>query len=118
MIYSIIEDAVAAIEDAIREHGIEVGGADLGLDPRALHRGHIISDALVVSASADRSLQYYGGFEYVAAEARVTLGRYVIYLRELDERVDGAFECFEGTNTEDDGQPSEHQEWADYDEDC
>ena len=95
MINDILETAVQAINEAIEQHGAEVTGADLGLDPRALHRGHIVDDVLIVRKSADRNLQYYGGFEYVEDAARTTIGDYVIYAREGDERINEAFECFE-----------------------
>lgn len=57
---------------------------ECGLDNRAGYRLYISPDAIAVSKSGDRSLQYYGGFEYVDDEYRQPLGEYVFYLREDD----------------------------------
>jgi hypothetical protein len=95
MLGDIIYDAEQAIADYIDKNGTEVNGRTLGLDPRALHRGWVVDDMIVVRSDADRSLQYYGGFEYVDSAARKTIGDFVFYDRNEDERVDGALECFE-----------------------
>ena len=55
----------------------------LGLDSRC--RGLYVTaaqDAIVVAAGNDRSLQYYGGFEYVDKECRIEQGGYVFYINE------------------------------------
>ena len=41
----------------------------------------------------DKSLQYYGGFEYVNKSSRQEYGNYVIY-ESSDSRVYDALECF------------------------
>lgn len=56
----------------------------VGLDLRAARQVWVGPDWLAVRADEDRSLQYYGGFEYVSNEARVCLGNYVVY-RALEE---------------------------------
>jgi hypothetical protein len=63
-----------------------VQAEDLQLDRRAAYRLWINEDCIVVDQANDRSLQYYGGFEYVDKEYRSTLGDYVIYLAD-DDRV-------------------------------
>jgi hypothetical protein len=95
MLRDIVCDAGMAVLDYVMENGTECSGADLGLDPRALHRGWVTAGAIVLHKIHDRSLQYYGGFEYVDSNAREEVGSYVIYWRHEDERVDGAIECFE-----------------------
>jgi len=72
----------------------EVLPEDLGLDRRAGYRIYVAEDGLVVSKSDDRSLQYYGGFEYVDKEYRVECGDWVFYSSE-DDRVSACLERFE-----------------------
>jgi hypothetical protein len=100
-ITDIIYDAEQAIEDYLANL-TEVSGKDLGLDPRALHQGWADNEAIIVSKSSDRSLQYYGGFEYVDTEARTVIGDYVIYTCGNDEsgRVESSMECWKETVAE------------------
>ena len=65
----------------------------IGLDCRAAHALWIGDDFIAVSRNDDRSLQYYGGFEYVDKEYRVECGEYVFYSTD-DDRVQGHHECF------------------------
>ncbi len=65
--------------------------------PRAANRLWIGSDFIAVRKHDDRSLQYYGGFEYVDKEHRTECGEYVFYSTE-DDRVQGHHECFEQEN--------------------
>ena len=58
----------------------------IGLDPRSALSLWVGSDFIAVAARDDRTLQYYGGFEYVDKECRVECGEYVFYSIE-DERV-------------------------------
>ena len=65
----------------------EVKAKQLGLDPRSFYGvAYADESAIVVSKDQDRSLQYYGGFEYVDKEYRREVGDYVFYLAE-DDRV-------------------------------
>jgi hypothetical protein len=59
---------------------------ELGLDSRAVHRLFVNEDCIVVSKDDDRTLQYYGGFEYVDKNYRIEMCDYVIYLAD-DDRV-------------------------------
>jgi hypothetical protein len=65
----------------------------LGLDRRAGYRLFVNEDCIVVSKDDDRTLQYYGGFEYVDKDYRIEMGDYVIYLAD-DERVRGHIETY------------------------
>lgn len=64
----------------------EVLPEDLGLDRRAGYRFYVTKDAIAVRVDNDRTLQYYGGFEYVDKESRVQYGEWVFYMAS-DERV-------------------------------
>lgn len=57
-----------------------------GLDRRAGFNIFITEDVIACRRSDDKSLQYYGGFEYVQDEFRSVLGDYVFYDGQ-DERV-------------------------------
>jgi hypothetical protein len=53
---------------------------DLGLDMRSFGKAYTDGwDYLIVSKSDDKSIQYYGGFEYVDKNYRREYGDYVIY---------------------------------------
>lgn len=57
-----------------------------GLDKRSGFNIFITEDVIACRRSDDKSLQYYGGFEYVQNEYRSVLGDYVFYDGQ-DERV-------------------------------
>ena len=63
----------------------------LGLDRRSASRIWVGRDFLAVPMNEDRTLQYYGGFEYVDSEYRMQLGNWVFYSIEC-ERVCGHWE--------------------------
>ena len=65
-----------------------VSAEQLGLDPRAASCLWVDDDCIVVEKQQDRSLQYYGGFEYVDKECRTEVGDYVVYFAE-NNRVRG-----------------------------
>lgn len=64
----------------------EVLPEDLGLDRRAAYRLFITDEVIAVTKNCDRTLQYYGGFEYVGKEYRQEIGDWVFYSAE-DDRV-------------------------------
>jgi hypothetical protein len=64
----------------------------LGLDPRC-GKLFVSPDCIAVYKANDRSLQYYGGFEYVDSNYRHEMGDYVFYSREAT-RVDEALETY------------------------
>jgi acyl-CoA reductase-like NAD-dependent aldehyde dehydrogenase len=74
--------------------GMERVSADkLGLDIRC-GRVYIDRDERVIVGDSARSLDYYGGFEYIKeGEGRTTIGDYVIY--NGDNRVEDCFDCLE-----------------------
>ena len=64
----------------------EVRAEDLGLDRRSAYTIWVDEDVLIVTKNEDRTLQYYGGFEYVDKNARMECGDYVVYTSD-DGRV-------------------------------
>ena len=74
--------------------GMERISADkLGLDIRC-GRVYIDRAERVIVSDSARSLDYYGGFEYIKeGEGRTTIGEYVIY--NGADRVEDCFECLE-----------------------
>lgn len=88
--YSDALDFCEAMTEAARRfvgQMTEVKAKQLGLDARAFYGvAYVDESAIVVSKDQDRSLQYYGGFEYVDKDYRREVGDYVFYLAE-DDRV-------------------------------
>ena len=64
----------------------------LGLDPRC-GKLFVSPDCIGVYKENDRSLQYYGGFEYIEKEYRHEMGDYVFYSYE-DSRVQDHLETY------------------------
>lgn len=93
-IYSLIDSINTKMERMIND--MEYVTPDkLGLDTRAAYTLSVNEDCIIVDKRNDRTLQYYGGFEYVDKEYRKELGDYVIYLGE-DDRVRGHLNRFYG----------------------
>lgn len=89
-------DLVYDLEDQIRSavnNLPEVTADKLGLDRRAAYSVWVDDDAIIVSKNEDRTLQYYGGFEYVDKDARIECGNYVIYTNNSD-RVTNCLEYY------------------------
>lgn len=82
---SVNELAAELIEDAKL-----LPASDFGLDERCgkLYMG---KDFIAVPVGRDRTLQYYGGFEYVDLDSRHVIGDFVFYHQD-DDRVDEAME--------------------------
>jgi hypothetical protein len=92
-----IDNAFEAIEAAVADLP-RVSAAKIGLDPRAGYVYVDLEDEAIVAESHNiRSLDYYGGFEYVDEDAVSTIGNYKIYSAD-SERVAGALEYFEEHN--------------------
>jgi hypothetical protein len=96
-------DDCSSILDVVDEvsYGIErfvagmprVPASRLGLDDRC-GRVYIDADQRVIVVNGSRSLDYYGGFEYIKeGEGRTTIGDFVIYSGV--DRVEDCFENFE-----------------------
>jgi hypothetical protein len=85
-LYNLMHEINEKVEDLISEEFREVTPKDVGLDSRAGYRLFINEDYIAVSKGNRRSLDYYGGFEYVDEEHVTVLGDYVFYSAD-DERV-------------------------------
>lgn len=72
-----------------------------GLDNRSGYRLFISDEGIAVSKANDRSLQYYGGFEYVEKECRIEIGEYVFYTNE-DDRVQGHIDSYYDNEADED----------------
>jgi len=87
-LYELIETIELSVERHINSHMTQITPArdNIGLDPRSAYTLYISEEAIAVHKNQDRTLQYYGGFEYVDKEFRKELGDYVFYLAD-DDRV-------------------------------
>jgi hypothetical protein len=88
----LIDNLNELVEAKVQEMAFTTAEA-LGLDPRAGYKIYVSEDCLVVAKGNARSLDYYGGFEYIDPEYRRELGNYVIYLAETD-RVNNCIENY------------------------
>ena len=86
MLNELISEINSKVEGLINEEFREVTPKEIGLDPRAGYRLFINEDFIAVSRGNRRTLDYYGGFEYVDEEHVTVLGDMVFYSAD-DERV-------------------------------
>ena len=81
-ITSLIEDTSDSMKDLLK--GVRLAdGRECGLDERCPSLW--VSENAVVCRGDTRRLEYYGGFEYVTASAKIGLGNYTVYLADRDE---------------------------------
>ena len=87
-IYSLKDDVEDLAEDFIKHKmtKIKVSRETLDLDHRSASYVYINDDCIAVDSNQRRTLDYYGGFEYVDMNSVMVLGNYVFYLKS-DERV-------------------------------
>lgn len=79
-------DRVNAFVDTFIADVRVVSAKEIGMDPRSGDRLYIFEDAVGVDTRHARSLNYYGGFEYIDDDFVTVVGRLTIYSDE-DERV-------------------------------
>ena len=82
-----LEDLNETLENAVINNSLAVTAGQLGLDPRSYYGTMYASaDGIAVESgrSGLRSLNYYGGFEYVDAENVKTYGDWTIYTCECE----------------------------------
>jgi hypothetical protein len=97
MIDELIEDIEFKIKGIIGRCDM-VRPEKLGLDNRAGWKLYVCKDGIIVSKDNDRTLQYYGGFEYIDKEDRVEIGKWVFYSSNSD-RVAKCLDCFADETT-------------------
>jgi hypothetical protein len=93
MLYNLINEINGKVEFLIDDEFRLVRPEDVGLDSRAGYTLFINEDYIAVSKSNRRSLDYYGGFEYVDEEHVTVLGDYVFYSSD-DKRVQDHLDVF------------------------
>lgn len=91
-IYDLIDDIADKAEAIVREMELTNATA-VGLDQRAAYRVWVNRECIAIRGSDDRTMQYYGGFEYVDKDYRHQLGDYVFYMAD-DDRVQRHIEEF------------------------
>ena len=89
----LLSEMNSKVEGLIDEEFREVTPKEVGLDSRAGYRLFINEDFIAVSRGNRRTLDYYGGFEYVDEEHITVLGDYVFFSSD-DERVQGHLDEF------------------------
>lgn len=98
---NIIDDAMDTFERAVNELP-RVNASKIGLDTRA---GYVYVDTenelIIAKNNYIRSLDYYGGFEYVDDDAVTEFGDYKIYGTMHDRRVLNAIDFYLEHNDED-----------------
>lgn len=92
-VYDMVDAINEVVERNVRDNFEMVNANKLGLDIRAGYQLFVNEDAIVVTKSSDRSLQYYGGFEYVDKDYRHEMGDFVFYMAD-DDRVREHIETF------------------------
>jgi hypothetical protein len=90
-LFELIDEVTELTDNFVAKMG-KVNPQQLGLDNRCGSL-FITPDCIAVYKGNDRSLQYYGGFEYVDNEYRHEMGDYVFYSAE-DNRVQGHLEQY------------------------
>jgi hypothetical protein len=73
------EEAIDSLVVSMTIDARAVRPEDLDLDPRVATALYVQNGCIIANKRDDDNLQYYGGFEYVEKEHRLTLGHYVIY---------------------------------------
>lgn len=113
-------DMIDCVNEVVERHvrGMtRMTANEIGLDIRA---GRVYVDLRdeVIAVECSRSIDYYGGFEYIKeGEGRTTCGSYTFFNTE-SSRVQECFEYLVEAEIENDGQPDEAQEWHDFDPEC
>lgn len=90
--FDLIEDVETRTRRFVNDNMDLVPASDLGLDIRC-GRLFVNDEGIAVSKDSDRTLQYYGGFEYVDKDYRFEMGEFVFYSVD-DDRVREHVETF------------------------
>lgn len=86
VLYELMNEINNKVDALIDEEFRPVKPEEVGLDTRSAYQLFINEDFIAVRKSGKRTLDYYGGFEYVDEENVTVLGDYVFYSAD-DERV-------------------------------
>lgn len=84
-----VDKANSVVEQFIQENMKPASAEELGLDERSFYDEVYVSNEYIAAGiDSNRSLQYYGGFEYVDEENRTQVGEYVFYSADSDRVAD------------------------------
>ena len=84
MLYDLMNEINTKVDRLINDEFREVSPQELGLDPRAGYHLFINEEYIAVGNGNRRSLDYYGGFEYVDEEHVTVLGEYIFYSADCE----------------------------------
>ena len=84
MLYDLMNEINTKVDRLINDEFREVTPQELGLDPRAGYHLFINEEFIAVGNGNRRSLDYYGGFEYVDEEHVTVLGEYIFYSADCE----------------------------------
>ena len=106
-----LDELNETIEQAVMANSLATTAVQLGLDPRSHYRPMYASADGIAVDGETRTLNYYGGFEYVDADHVKKYGKWTVYTSEC-ERVRG--HLYRVLSPED--VKDLRREYADYDE--
>ena len=92
-VWTLVDEVSRTVECFIDNHMTKTNAEKLGLDSRAGYSLFVNDECIAVRSYNDRSLQYYGGFEYIDKEDRKELGEWVFYMSD-SSRVSDCLDCF------------------------
>ncbi len=84
MLYDLDDSINATVEQFIEENCKQGDRAQTGLDPRAFSKFWYCHEGIFIFDVSRRSLDYYGGFEYIDREYVKSYGEYVFYSAEAN----------------------------------
>ena len=90
-VFDIIDDASSQIQLLINDQFVKMNAGDCELDSRS-GTVFVSQDCIVIHKSNRRTLDYYGGFEYVDEDCVTVVDEWVVYDVE-SERVQRAIEA-------------------------
>jgi hypothetical protein len=85
-VFDFLNDIDEQVQNYLAENFQEATSEDCGLDRRAASLLYVNDEAIVCPKSYIKTLDYYGGFEYVDSDYRKEIGDYIFFSHD-DERV-------------------------------
>lgn len=99
MDFSEVYDNANTVAEQAIEGLPQVNGKKLNLDLRAGYNLIVGEDFIAVHKRDQRTLEYYGGFEYVDKDSVIGVGEYIFYSSE-DDRVARCIDYFNDKDEE------------------
>ena len=84
MLHNLDQSINATVEQFIEENCKEGNREQTGLDTRAFGKFWYCYEGIFIFAGNRRSLDYYGGFEYIDSDYVKSYGEYVFYSADAD----------------------------------